>query len=143
MPHKSYRPDFYVVEDNMFYEVSGTRQAYSLGREKYEAFQREYPSLKFKIVNPDGTDYCNRKPLVKEVRQRHTTRNISLPLTKLINKKNKTHLQSLLVNFIIKHDLTIKTFSRQNNFHQSTISIYLRADNPEDPVWLKKLSLQL
>ena len=50
-PYRSYRPDFYVVEDNCFYEVLGTRQAYSQQREKIAAFKVTYPHLTLKIIN--------------------------------------------------------------------------------------------
>lgn len=50
-PLRSYRPDFYVIEDRCFYEVCGTRQAYSYAIDKIEAFRREYPKLRLKIMN--------------------------------------------------------------------------------------------
>src|SRR3990172_1295827 len=48
---RSYRPDFYVVEDGCFYEVVGTRQAYSLQRAKIEQFKKDYPQYRIEIVN--------------------------------------------------------------------------------------------
>lgn len=46
-----YTPDFYVIEDNTFYEICGTRQAYSYARVKVEAFRREYPKFKLVVIN--------------------------------------------------------------------------------------------
>lgn len=143
MPHKSYRPDFYVVEDGTFYEVAGTRQAYSYNREKYKVFQQVYPWLKFKVVNPDGTDYQHRKPRVTKVKQPHETRNISLPLMNMRDRENKTKVQTLLINFIIKNGLSIKSFSREYNMVETTVGMYLRAIKPKDPKWIKNSSLEL
>ena len=50
-PLHSYRPDFYVVEDKCFYEIIGTRQAYSYQRRFIDAFRLEYPHLHLKVVN--------------------------------------------------------------------------------------------
>ena len=46
-----YQPDFYVLEDGCFYEVCGTRMAYSYQREKINAFRQQYPYLPLKVVN--------------------------------------------------------------------------------------------
>jgi hypothetical protein len=64
-PERSYQPDFYVVEDNEFVEVAGTRQAYSYNRKKYEVFRLAYPNLKFRIVDANGWMYSNGKPRVE------------------------------------------------------------------------------
>ena len=50
-PHRSYRPDFYVIEDGCFYEIVGTRQAYSFRREQIEAFRSVYPQYRLVVVN--------------------------------------------------------------------------------------------
>ena len=46
-----YTPDFYVIEDLCFYEVCGTRQAYSYARKKIEAFRIAYPDLRLDVFN--------------------------------------------------------------------------------------------
>ena len=65
----NYVPDFYVVDDGRFYEVVGTRQAYSYQRRRIAAFQREYPHLRLEIVNigawKGGALPNGRKPVVK------------------------------------------------------------------------------
>lgn len=55
--NKKYIPDFYCPEDDVYYEVIGTRHAYYANKQKYEEFQEFYPELKFKIVNPDGSEF--------------------------------------------------------------------------------------
>ena len=67
-PHHSYRPDFYVVEDNCFYEVLGSRQASSQQREKIDAFRLAYPHLTLKITN-EGAWTTDWNP---EVDSRHS-----------------------------------------------------------------------
>jgi hypothetical protein len=62
----SYTPDFYVPKDQTFYEVIGTRQAYSLTRQKINLLEKVYPFLKICIVNPDGTNYESR-PIRKSI----------------------------------------------------------------------------
>lgn len=44
-----YAPDFYDGERNVFIEVSTTKQAYSQNKDKYTAFQRAYPHIKFEV----------------------------------------------------------------------------------------------
>jgi len=56
----SYHPDFYIPKDQIFYEVIGTRQAYSQIRQKIEILKNIYPFLKILTVNPDGTPYKYR-----------------------------------------------------------------------------------
>ena len=47
----SYQPDFYVIEDQAFYEIVGSRQAYSYARVKIGAFINEYPQHTLIVVN--------------------------------------------------------------------------------------------
>ncbi len=47
----TYRPDFYSVEKDRFYEVVGTRQAFSLQRAKIDQFRKDYPGYNLEIVN--------------------------------------------------------------------------------------------
>ena len=48
---RTYRPDFYVVENGCFYEIIGSRQAYSYQREDIRAFRSEYPQYRLEVVN--------------------------------------------------------------------------------------------
>ena len=70
-----YHPDFYCPQSDTHFEVIGTRQAYHANKKKILAVSEQHPSLKFKVVRPDGNlftpvmteDYWNRK---KEIRQK-------------------------------------------------------------------------
>lgn len=50
----SYEPDFYYTKQNVFIEVSGTRQAYHKNKDKYAAFRKAFPHIKFEIRQPSG-----------------------------------------------------------------------------------------
>ena len=51
---KSYRPDFYDGERNVFIEVAGTKQAYHANKEKYAQFRRLFPKLILEIRLDSG-----------------------------------------------------------------------------------------
>lgn len=57
----TYRPDFYLPQNDLYVEVVGTRQAYSLNRKKYKEFSALYPDKKFVIVEKNGFDYFGKK----------------------------------------------------------------------------------
>ncbi len=57
----SYRPDFYCIEENTYYEVIATRGAYYRLKKKMECFVKTYPHMKFKIVKPNGEKYYSSK----------------------------------------------------------------------------------
>ena len=59
-PFRSYKPDFYCVQDRTFYEIVGTRQAWDQAQSKYLAFRETYPNLRLKIVN-GGAWSCGSK----------------------------------------------------------------------------------
>ncbi len=65
----SYTPDFYVIEDKTFYEVIGTRQAFSYQREKIESFRLNYPKLQLEVVNVkawrNGSGAARKKTVVR------------------------------------------------------------------------------
>ena len=50
-----YTPDFYDGERNVFMEVSGSRQAYHINKDKYELFRRLFPKVPFEIRKPNGS----------------------------------------------------------------------------------------
>ena len=58
------RPDFFCREEEIYYEVFSTRQAYHLRKFKIERAQRM--GLRIKVVDPDGNPYPKPK-LKKEV----------------------------------------------------------------------------
>lgn len=49
-----YTPDFYDGERNVFIEISGSRQAYHINKDKYELFKQLFPKLSFEIRKSDG-----------------------------------------------------------------------------------------
>lgn len=49
------RPDFYCVDDDIYYEVISTRQAYHLRKEKIKKAIDK--GIKIKVVKPDGSPY--------------------------------------------------------------------------------------
>ena len=51
---KSYTPDFYDGERNVFIEVVGTRQAFYDNQESYRAFINIFPKINFEIRLMDG-----------------------------------------------------------------------------------------
>lgn len=53
----TYRPDFYAPVENIYYEVVGTRQAYSANRHKYEAMAVEHPEVTLYFVCGNGQPY--------------------------------------------------------------------------------------
>ncbi len=52
-----YIPDFWCPEDNCYYEVSCTRQAYSMSRKKIGSVLSIDPAIKIIIVKPSGEVY--------------------------------------------------------------------------------------
>lgn len=57
----TYKPDFYCPENDIYYEVVGTRQAIWRAKNKIIEFKKSYPNIKFKIVKPNGEMYIGRK----------------------------------------------------------------------------------
>ncbi len=64
LSESTYRPDFYCPDNDTFYEVANTRQAFNFQRKKYERFVQEYPHIKFVIVHPSGELYALNKLVV-------------------------------------------------------------------------------
>lgn len=50
----NYTPDFYDGERNVFIEVSGSRQAYHINKDKYQLFRELFPLISFEIRKPNG-----------------------------------------------------------------------------------------
>lgn len=51
---KTYVPDFYCPEDDIFYEVDSGTGALNAKKDKINLFKKEYPNIKFKVVTPGG-----------------------------------------------------------------------------------------
>ena len=50
-----YTPDFHDKLNDIYYEVSSSRQALARGLSKYIEMRRKYPKIKLMVVKPDGT----------------------------------------------------------------------------------------
>jgi len=71
----TYRTDFYCPEDDTYYEIIGSRQAFHLNKIKLIEFIKRYPSINFKIVKPDGREYINREALIDMENNIHPYKN--------------------------------------------------------------------
>lgn len=60
LKNTTYSPDFYDGENNCFIECVGTRQAYSLNKDKYKLFREIFPKIKFELRATDGKLYPNK-----------------------------------------------------------------------------------
>ena len=52
--NRSYHPDFYDGERNVFIEVAATRQAYHQNKNKYKQFKEVYPKINLEVRTTDG-----------------------------------------------------------------------------------------
>jgi len=57
LKNTTYTPDFYCPDEDVFYEVVGTRQAISQRAKKIAEFIKTYPHIQFKLVHPNGKKY--------------------------------------------------------------------------------------
>lgn len=64
-PYTTYRPDFFLPNENLYVEVVGTRQAYHANRDKINAFKEQYKDIRFIIVDIKGNPFP-RKQICKE-----------------------------------------------------------------------------
>lgn len=53
-----YHPDFYLIGDDVYVEIIGSRQAYHIAKRKIQLFHREYGEDKLLVLREDGTPYC-------------------------------------------------------------------------------------
>lgn len=51
----SYTPDFYDKKRDVYIEVIGTRQRFSMAKYEYALFAIMYPNIKYELRNPDGS----------------------------------------------------------------------------------------
>ena len=54
MGKTSYRPDFFLPDEDIYIEVVGTRQAYFANKEKIAKFRELYPNVKLFIYDHKG-----------------------------------------------------------------------------------------
>lgn len=60
--YRTYTPDFYLPEENLYVEIVGSRQAYSFNKRKgtYDLFKATYPEINFVILDYKGNPYPNK-----------------------------------------------------------------------------------
>lgn len=128
-PFRHYTPDFYVVEENTYYEVAGTRQAFSLNRNKYEIFQRYYPNIKFKIVRPDATIYVAREKRSLSLAPADLSPAVPLVIERWMQDEQSPAAQAVLQIMKIHNISTLKDFSALSGISYSTARNWLK--NPK------------
>ena len=57
LQNTTYRPDFYLPEENLYIEVIGSRQAFHVNKNKIFQFKKEYPYINFQVVDYLGKPY--------------------------------------------------------------------------------------
>jgi hypothetical protein len=82
--NQTYKPDFYCPSNDTYYEVSANRQAYHQSIKKIKLLRKIRPDIKFKVVNPDGSEYKNSR----DVRCEYFRRLAHKPQTHLLSEKN-------------------------------------------------------
>lgn len=70
---RSYTPDFYDAERNVFIEVSGTKQAYHANKEKYKLMRKWFPKINFEIRRSDGQEIDEDSRIDWQQAQPHET----------------------------------------------------------------------
>jgi len=129
-----YRPDFYVIEDACFYEVIGTRQAYSYRRVKMALFRAEYPHLTLRVANmgawSDGPKQPRvavpvASPVIGGTGTLGPTTAQHLALWK--ERYPASPLREVAFSFMTRHRLrTMTATARRLGICQSTLSMALR-----------------
>ena len=57
---EKYYPDFYDPDNNIFYEIIGSRQRFQQLREKLKSFINAYPKIVLVVCSGDGTSYQSK-----------------------------------------------------------------------------------
>ena len=105
-----YTPDFYCDENKTYYEVVGTRQAFHLNKHKYKEIILR--GIKFKIVNPDGSNYIKKK---KKKQKKKQIKNSPIMLDKEIIRAFKAKL--------VLRDKRFSQFAKDNKFNPAVFSL--------------------
>jgi hypothetical protein len=95
-PLRTYIPDFFCERTQMFYEVSGSRQAYHFNKWKYKSFAERYKQYKFKVVRCDGTEYIDRRKARDIVSQKHQNIWHAKAITKCNDREYRLSIKSRL-----------------------------------------------
>jgi hypothetical protein len=126
-PLYSYRPDFYVIEDQCFYEIVGTRQAYSYQRQRIEAFRETYPHLRLELVNLGAWKRGSQGPRISKVKENYQRRRFNASLLKLSQKKDLSCVGKELLAWMFLLDCRTQTeFSRKLGLSKEVVNSILR-----------------
>lgn len=70
-----YLPDFYDAKRDVYIEVVGSRQAYSVNKNKYRMIAEEYPNMQFELRVPSGDllELKNSRTIYKSVTKKGRT----------------------------------------------------------------------
>ena len=60
LKNTTYRPDFFLPDENLYIEVVGTRQAYHANKHKIAEMKETYPNIRFVVMNVDGKTHSPR-----------------------------------------------------------------------------------
>jgi len=96
----TYRTDFYCPEDNTYYEVVGTRQAFHSIKPKLREFIKTYPEINFKIVKPNGKLYPYNRALFEEHQIKDKFVTVRIPIDM---KRVNFHLTTKQIEVLRKH----------------------------------------
>lgn len=130
-----YCPDFYVVEENKFYEVIGSRQAYYANKHKYELFKKHYgDKFDFEVVTPSGENYHTHYYDMEEYID--NTVYISSVIKKILDRPNLTGRQKAVVNAIIVNGLNMSEASRACGMLPGSLHKFFNRGYRKDPQWI-------
>jgi hypothetical protein len=139
---RSYTPDFFCETNNVFYEVVGTRQAYSVNKWKYDAFRLRYTQYKLNIVRPDHSVYPSNKviksnnKLIRDRERYEKRKYVASVRQRLHNRSNKDFgLMGRIAAELGVNRVRISKFSHSDRFKVAVrlarqINAYLDAHTP-------------
>lgn len=131
LKNTTYRTDFYCLEDNTYYEVVGSRQAFHSNKNKINEFIELYPDLNFKVVIPNGKIYRSfyRKTAIKNFK-------IYMKENQFVCKK--TAIKNLRA-YMEKTELTIGPMAKIIGCGSRQISRWLKGEAMPSSVYAKMI----
>lgn len=138
-PNGKYLPDFFVVEDNKFYEVVGSRQAFSYNRSKYECFRATYPHLSLEIVNMGAWKNGKRTNRVKQTKRSYSPLQVgelSKPLCKIKEQYNNRLSYAVLSAVQSGKYKSMYGICRNLGLHINALSLAFRGKGKRSDEWV-------
>lgn len=135
-----YQPDFYVIEDGCFYEVVGTRQAYSYQRQSIAAFRAAYPQFPLRVVNVGA---WIRGPVQKRVeipKRPHRSMAESLGLRRARARAQTAVHHAILSVADLEGDRTLAAIARRLGVTMSRLRSLFYVTSPTPPDILMALA---